>query len=211
MKDDYNSRFINALTNIGNALLLNILFIVCSIPFFTLGASLSAYYYAMVKVVRRGRSYALTEFFREFKRSFLKATLYTLLIIAAGFLFWFDRECFAYSGRRYAFVAVAVLDVLVIILVFFLVWIFPVVSRFKGSFKSLLKFTFVISFKHILFTVLLIAGFAACIYLCWVFPVSFTLFLPAGFCFGSTFIIEPVFKKYINEPSENVDGWYYDE
>lgn len=211
MKDNNDSRFLNALSKIGNALLLNILFLLCSIPIVTLGASLSAYYYSMVKVVRRERSYATTEFFREFKRSFPKATLFTLMLLAAAVLLWFDREYFAYSGRQYAFVAVAVLDVIVIIAAFFLVWIFPVVSRFQGSFKKLMKFTFVISFKHIFSTILLVAGFAACIFLCYVFPVSFTLFIPAAVCFGSSFLIEPVFKKYIAEPDEKEDGWYYDE
>lgn len=200
----------DALTKIGNALYLNILFIICSLPLFTLGASLCGYYYGMVKVVRRDRSYAAREFFAEFKRSFVKATLFTLLIILAVVLLWFDREYFAYSGQQYAFVAVAVLDVLVIITAFFIVWIFPVISRFNGSFKELLRFTFVISFKHILITIILILGLFASLYLCYRFPVSFTLIIPAFWCYESTRFIEPVFKKYIKEPEENEDSWYYD-
>lgn len=211
MKNDFNdNRFINVLTKMGNALYLNILFILCSLPVFTLGASLCGYYYGMVKVVRRDRSYAAREFFAEFKRSFAKATVFTLLMLIAIVLLWFDREYFAYSGRQFAFVAVAVLDVIVIITAFFIVWIFPVVSRFTGSYKELIKFTFVISFKHILITVILLLGLLACIYLCLRFPVSFTLIIPAGWCYASTIFIEPVFKKYIKEPGENEDGWYYD-
>ena len=205
------NKIINGMNRIGNALLLNMIFIICSIPVITVGASLCAYYYAMIKSVRRERSYVLKEFFAEFKRGFVKSLLFTLAIAAFAFLIWFDREYFAYNGGQYAFVAVAVLDVLAIFLAFVTVWIFPVISRFQGTFKELLKRAYMISFKHILKTLLLGAGFAACIYLCLIFPVTFTLIFPPVFCYLSTYLIEPVFKKYIKEPSADEDGWYYDE
>lgn len=212
MQNDNNgSKFMNALTKSGNALLLNLLFILCSLPVITIGASISAYYYAMVKTVRRERSYAATEFFNGFKRSLLKGSLFTVAVLGAIVLLWFDREYFAHSGQEFAFVAVAVLDVLAILLLFFMIWIFPVISRFNLKIKEIFKLTLALAFKNPLSSLILIIGNGGCLYICYLFPVSFTLFLPCIWCFLATYVIEPVFKKYIKEPGDHEDGWYYDE
>lgn len=208
---DGGGKFMNILTKSGNALFLNILFIICSLPVITLGASVNAYYYSMVKTVRKDRSYGATEFFQGFKRGFLKGVALTIAIAASILLIWFDREYFAYSGQQFAFIAVAVLDVIAIILLLFICWIFPVISRFNLKFTEIIKLTFALAFKNPLPTLILIIGNSACLFLCFLFPVSFTLFIPCIWCYASTYVIEPVFKKYIIEPGEHDDGWYYDD
>ena len=58
-------RFIGKL---GDLIILNVLWIVCSIPIFTIGASTTAVYYVTLKMVRDEEDSTIKSFFRSFKR-----------------------------------------------------------------------------------------------------------------------------------------------
>ena len=60
-------RFIGKL---GDLIILNILWIVCSIPVFTAGASTTAVYYVTLKLVRDEDDSTIRSFFRSFKSNF---------------------------------------------------------------------------------------------------------------------------------------------
>ena len=48
----YESRFSQLLMKLSCSCLLNILWFICSLPIFTIGASTTALYYACLKVIR---------------------------------------------------------------------------------------------------------------------------------------------------------------
>ena len=60
-------RFIGKL---GDLILLNILWTICSIPIFTIGASTTAVYYVTLKLVRDEDSSTIKGFFHSFKSNF---------------------------------------------------------------------------------------------------------------------------------------------
>lgn len=83
-------RFIGKL---GDLILLNILWIVCSIPVFTIGASTTAVYYVTLKLARDEGDSTIRSFFHSFKSNFRQATAIWLILLAAGIVlgidFWF--------------------------------------------------------------------------------------------------------------------------
>ena len=83
-------RFIGKL---GDLILLNILWIICSIPVFTIGASTTAVYYVTLKLARDEDDSTIRSFFRSFKNNFKQATAIWLILLAAGLVlsvdFWF--------------------------------------------------------------------------------------------------------------------------
>ena len=60
-------RFIGKL---GDLIVLNILWTICSIPIFTIGASTTAVYYVTLKLVRDEDDSTIKAFFRSFKSNF---------------------------------------------------------------------------------------------------------------------------------------------
>ena len=80
-------RFIGKL---GDLIILNILWIVCSIPVFTAGASTTAVYYVTLKLVRDEDDSTIRSFFRSFKSNFKQATAKWLILLAAAIVLDFD-------------------------------------------------------------------------------------------------------------------------
>ena len=64
---NYDSPVMQFLSRFGDFMLLNVLWIICSLPIVTIGVSTSAYYYCMMKIVRDSDSGILAMFFHSFK------------------------------------------------------------------------------------------------------------------------------------------------
>ena len=71
----FSGQVINITRKLFDTLVLGLLFLLCSIPIITIGASATALYYAYDKVVRRNEGYAVRAFFHSFKMNFAQATL----------------------------------------------------------------------------------------------------------------------------------------
>lgn len=129
---DNDSLFGKYITRAGVWIGANLLFLFCSIPFFTIGAALSAIYYVMLRYLRcHGEINPWKEFWKEFRGNFVPATIVWLgLLMAAGFLmleiFWCSQfggamELFRY-GLYFLLAAVAVITV----------YIFPCMAAFDA-------------------------------------------------------------------------------
>ena len=80
----YESRFSQILLKLCYACYLNLLWFVCSIPVFTIGAATTALYYASLKVVRDEDSHVGAMFFRSFRENFRQATQIWLILLGVG-------------------------------------------------------------------------------------------------------------------------------
>lgn len=132
-------RFIGKL---GDLIILNILWIVCSIPVFTAGASATAVYYVTLKLVRDEDDSTIRSFFRSFKSNFKQATAIWLILLAAGIVLGFDFWFFV-SGQmplngaaKTAMTAVS--GGLLLIYLFIITYVFPLQARFYNPVKRTL-------------------------------------------------------------------------
>jgi uncharacterized membrane protein YesL len=73
-------------------MMLNILFIVCSLPIFTIGASLSALHYSCLKMKDENEGYVFRNFFRSFKMNFKQGTGMWLIMLALGLLLFMENR-----------------------------------------------------------------------------------------------------------------------
>ena len=80
----YESKFSQLLLKLCYACYLNLLWFLCSIPIFTVGAATTALYYASLQIVRDEDSHVGRLFFRSFKENFRQATAIWLILLAAG-------------------------------------------------------------------------------------------------------------------------------
>ena len=86
-----------ALTKMADLIIVNLLAFFCCLPIITVGASMTALHYVVLKVVRDEECYIVKSFFKSFKENFKQATVIwlieVLLIIIFAADFWIIQEC----------------------------------------------------------------------------------------------------------------------
>ena len=79
-----------ALGKLADLMLLNILFLVCSLPIFTIGASFTAMYYVTLKLAENEEGYIARGFWKSFKQNFKQATIIWLILLFFGIVLVLD-------------------------------------------------------------------------------------------------------------------------
>ncbi len=168
--------------------------------------SMIAMYYAVVKSVRRSRSYPVREFFRSFKLNFKQGAIASVIFLIIAWFLYID---FQYSWRLVEVKdskGVPLLGVFFVITFFVsgvFIYLCPVISRFTMSLKNAFKFSFGISIKHFWCTILSFLLWAAIIFLAYFTNGFVALFgVAAGTLVGSL-MMEKVLKKYVLQTIEN--------
>lgn len=126
-------RFLNKMTDL---MVLNILFIVCSLPVFTLGASLTAMYAVNLRSVRDGDGYVVKRFFKAFKENFRQSTVAWLIMLGTILILYIDYRFWAEAGDA----AIAkFMNIAGMVIALFIgmvsVWLFPVIAKMEDTFK----------------------------------------------------------------------------
>ena len=204
--------------------------VIGSVPFFGLiivsmaltaltGPASTAFYYTVVKVIRRERSYLFKEFFRSFKLNFkqgmLIAFIYEILAFVGVVDFLFLTETSG-AGAKMNGVMLGAFLVLVIFTIFSVVYIFPVLSRFTVTTKNLIKWAFYMSVRHIGWTILLavmFVGSAVLMYFSFFYMPPLMIILPGVYTILASLPMERIFKRYMPQEEESdeesgIDRWY---
>ena len=206
-----DSTFMYLMTKAGQIIILNILWFLSCIPVVTIGTATTSLYYAMVKNIRRNRSYPTTEYFSSFKRTLGSGSILTVGSLLWLFLLYYLRmtalttesETGVFLGRIYL--------ALMLVTVAVLVYLFPVLSRFTMKLTEMIKLSFVMAVRYMGFTVIILAGTALLIWLMFYYlPMPVIFILPGLWCYVCTFMIEKALRKYMPAPSGNEDEWYYE-
>lgn len=166
-------RFLETVTNL---LILNLLFLVCSIPIVTIGPALTATYYVALKLIRREESGIIKNFFHAFRLNFKQGLLMGLgvLLLAAALLA--DLHILTYVAaipEGISKVLLIVTVVLLMILAMIAVYLFAVLAQFENTTKELIKWSAILAVRHLPVTLVSIAIAAV--------PVLVMIFLPAVF------------------------------
>lgn len=183
------------------------------------GPASTAFYYAVVKVVRRERSYVLKEFLRSFKLNFKQGVIVMLIYAVFLLLMYFDMSYavqLTKEGSKFGSVMYGVFIALALLLLFTVLYIFPLLSRFTVTIKHLFKWAFFLSFRHLPSTLLLLVLFVATavmMYFSFMYMPFLVLFLPGIYTLVASFPIEKILKKYMPKEEEEddesgIDRWY---
>lgn len=212
-----DNAFFTIMGKVWDMILLSIIWVLCSMTIVLIGPATTAMYYSVVKVIRRERGYVTREFFHSFKDNIKLGIITTIIFVILSYVMYID---FTYSkvmldeGKSYGSLLIAGFIAITTVLVFILIFIFPILSRFTLNLKGLFKTAFIIAMKHFPTTFLLaiiIAVFALAVYL--IYPAIFIA--PALCCLVCSFLIERVFKKYMPKPEgteeeTGKDLWYWE-
>ena len=200
------SKLRSVLTAIIDVIWAGLLWLLCSLPLITLGASSAALYYGVVKCIRHERGSLTKSFFRAFRGNFRTATPLWLLcllwlLVGLGDLRAFQLMGVEQGNPLYYFSRLFFLPVPLLF-----PWLFAFVSRFQNTVFGSLKFSAYLAMRHLGATLLLAVELAAFVLISWMLPGLFPL-LPGVFCLLMSFTIEPVFRT-LTTNQESADPWY---
>ena len=164
------SRFFNldspvfrSLNKIADLIYLNVLTLICCLPIITIGASMTALNYVVLKMVKNEEGYLTRSFFKSFKENFKQATIIWLIILAVMALMAGDFFILKYSTIGFpSWIRIALIAV-AIVLIFGLMYVFPVLARFENTIKNTFRNSFLMGILSFPKTVLMM--------ICWAVPV----------------------------------------
>ena len=144
-----------ALSRICDFVILNILWLVCSIPIVTIGASTTALYSVMQKIVRNEEGYIARSFFKAFKQNFKQATIVWLLIAALGLILSVDLNMARSLEGTIRIVFQVIFGFFSFWLFAIFLYVFPLLARYENSTKATLKNAVILSIAKLPFTFLM--------------------------------------------------------
>ena len=151
-----------------DVMVLSFLWLVCSIPIVTIGASTTAMYYVTLKLVRDEDGYTFRAFFKSFRENFKQATIIWCIFMVVGVLLGVDFYFFLkmYEGStKFRSAMLAVFCAFMIIYVFMLTYVFPLQSRFVNTVKMTIFNSFFMSIRHFIQTLGMLVMDGAVIFL----------------------------------------------
>lgn len=194
-----------------------ILWLVLSLPIITIGPASCALYYTVVKVVRRKRETVVRAFFYSFRQNLRQGIAVTIIyaawigmiaVIIRGYL---EGAVWFLNG----YVLMTLLVLTGVPLLFTIVYIIPVISRFSMKLGGQFQIALILSIRKLPYTVYLIflMGLAALIlyrFTSWIFVV------PGFYALISSFIVEKILVDYMKSEKNRFhqvdeDAWYMEE
>lgn len=128
-----DSPFMQVMNKVADLMILNILTVVCMIPFVTTGAALTAMHYQVLKIVRDEECYVVKGYFKAFKENFAQSTAIWLIFLVVGLILGGDFYIMYNSETEFHVIFRALLGAVSIFSLFALVYVFPVQAKFANT------------------------------------------------------------------------------
>lgn len=200
---------INTLNSVVDTLVLGFLWLLCSIPIITIGASTTALCYAYNKAVCEKESYAIKAFFDSFKLNFKQATM-LWIIIATIFAICVLNYCVARTmvdQIKFMNVPIIVASVIFIVVLMWAMYVFPYLARFENSTKTIMKNCVLIMIADFKWTIVLTVLFAVAVLL---FPLILCM-SASLYIFFANKIQKKVFLKYMKDQEADYNKIIYEK
>lgn len=200
MKFNLDNKFFQALGKLVDCMALSALWLVCSLPIVTFGASTSALYYAIHKSVRGNRGYMTKNFFHAFTKGFKQSTLSWLILLVVQIVLGMDAYITFQTLKTGNKMGVFFYFFLIMI-VFSIIWacyLFPYAARFEDGVKATMKNALLMMIIHLPWSLLILVLFAVAAIAVYIFPVLIFL-MPALLFLTYDGILERIFRKYMSE------------
>lgn len=198
-------------TKCADLLILNLLFIVFSLPLFTIGASVTALYSVTMKIAHDDDYFVLRGFVDSFKENFKQSTFIWIVwffasVLTAAFVYLSSRIDVPYKRELYISFFVPVLSLLI-----GGSYVFPLQAKFHNSILGTIKNSILMGIMNLVpWSVLIVLINSICgviffvsssIFLTWVLP--FLVFFGfALIALINSLVFNKVFAKYIPIDSE---------
>lgn len=205
------SKFVQFLAMLGNLVILNLLWLITSLPIITIGASTTAMYAVAFKYADNSDDAVIKPFFKAFASNFKQSTLIWLPMCLLAVLLFIDGYYLISHGNSAATPYLWIpFVVLLMVLMVTTAHVFPQIARFEVDTRTALHNTLLMSLLHLFQTV----GIVGLNLLPWammlILPEIFALTGIFWFMFGASAIayfnakvLLKMYKKHEPDPEED--------
>lgn len=202
--------FYQALTKLCDIVILNALFVICCLPVVTIGSSMTALYYMMMKMVKDEEPSIVKGFFRAFKENFKQSFLMTLLMLLILGILGADLYIFGNSESSNHTILFGGGVALMLVVAAIVSYAFPLLARFENTVKNTIINAGKLALAYLPYTILFVVLNAGPILWFVVSPETFSYIFKIWICIGisgiayfnSIFLLR-IFEKI--SPEENAD------
>lgn len=199
-----NSPLWNISSKALNFLWLSILWLICSLPIVTIGASTCALYSITLKYVRNEEGYLTQSFFAAFRQNLKQGAIIWLVFLLAGLFLSLDFVVY-YRGEQTGIghmIFMTLFFSLALVFVLMNLYVYAILAKFQNSVFHIIKNSCIMALCHwpsslamLLMSLLVLAvGFL-------VFP-PLLFFAPAGLCYLHSRFLSRIFDGYITAPGQ---------
>ena len=202
------------LSRLADLFWLNLLFIVCCIPVITIGAATTALYYVTLKMAKDEEGYITRSYFKSFKENFMQATVIWIGFLVLGIIMIMDLRIVNGGNAAEVFSSPALGNVIMVAVfvmgVVFLMtgtYVFPILAQFDNTTRNTVKNAFLISIRHLPYTIGMLIITALPIALIWFFPALFILVLImfSATAYFNSIIFNKIFVLYMPKEDESLN------
>ncbi len=177
-----------ALSKICDMICLNVLWVICSIPIVTIGASTTALYTVMLKMVRNEEGYIFRGFFKAFKENFKQSTIIWLIVAALGVVWWIDYRVSGLMGQGISDVFRIIFLLLGFLLLSVIIYVFPLTARYENSISATFKNAIILTVAKLPYTFIMVAVLVIAVLASLWNTMMLMMALPLWFIFGVSLI-----------------------
>ena len=200
-----DNKFFNGMDKVGDLIMINILFIICSIPIFTIGASYTAMYKVALDMVKKEEGSVIRNFFEAFKDNFKKSTIVWLILSVFIAIIYFDFIIVNSMKTSVGTMLTIGLYIVIFVVLMGVSYIFPTIATFENTIRNTVKNSFLMAigyfpytlgmiFMNCLGVILFLSGGEAVAYVI----LAFLLIGYSGIAFINSMVLHNIFEKYNN-------------
>ena len=179
---------VRALSKLGDMICLNVMWLVCCIPVVTIGASTTALYTVMLKLVKNEEGYVFRGFLKAFKTNFKQSTIIWLIVLALGIVWTVDFRVAGLMPGMAGVVMSAIFLALGFILLSVLLYIFPLTARYENGIKATFKNALILTVARLPYTLAMDAIVVAAVVVSLWSTVTIVFALPIWLIIGGALI-----------------------
>ena len=209
----YDSPLFRFLGRIADLMIVNVMFLVFSIPIVTIGASATAMYTVLFRLADDTCGGVIVTFWNAFRENFKKSTLLFLILLVPIILvlyeLWFYNVNEAIIGRGILNTVLFAIPVLIV--TFTVSYCFPLTAFFENTIGNTLKNALLMAIAHL--PVSLLMAFLNLLPIILLYFVTefflrmLFLFLLLGFAaiaYANALLLRQIFKRYIPKEEDEL-------
>jgi len=201
------------ISRLADLCVLNLVWLITSLPVFTIGASTTAMLTLTIEMVKGNDVKIIRDFFKAFKANFKRATIIWLIMLGTGLFLGLDYYMFGDMPGVLGKAVKYLITFLAVYYSFMLIYIFAILPTYKNTVKNAFRNSVLLPFINLPYSLILLGLILVVIYVTlfdleFFFKYGFLIWFMLGFAtmaYLSSFIFVRVFIKDFPEWKEEMD------
>lgn len=196
---DNDGIFYSVCNVIYHVFMLNLIWLLFSIPIFTIGASTTALFKVMDNFLQKKSTNLFKDFFNSFKLNFKQSTVFWILFCGSTLVFYGAMQLLLFSTSTFGKFITPLVLALYLEVVLTFIYAFPIISKYYLSSKDVAKISFIFGNRYILLNLIIIAVILLIYYLIYLVPYYSLLFFMGLYSVVVLYLINPILNKYFKK------------